>query len=134
MIDVWKMNEDGNANHKRARLTDMLKWLFLDQTKKMPIWRHEIVLKFQYRNSTRILLCHQLLILTLLWRNLHIFLSYSIHSHTRSLLLRGLCYCFTMHRDTGRCAFVFLVNIGPKAVRVVQICIADANETCLWYL
>ena len=35
------------------------------------------------------------------------FWSYSIHSYTRSLLLRGLCYCFTMHRDTGGCGFVF---------------------------
>ena len=43
----------------------------------------------------------------LLWRNWHHFWSYSIHSHIRSLLLRGLCHCFTMHRDTGGCAFVF---------------------------
>ena len=102
--------------------------------KKMPIWWHEIVLKFQTAcSSTQIMQWHQLLNLQLLWRNLHHFWSYSKHSHTRSLLLRGLCYCFTIHMETGGCAFLFWGNIGPKAVRGVQICIVDANATRLCF-
>ena len=51
----------------------MVAGIVFASTKKMPIWRREIVLKFQYNNSTQILQCHQLLILPLLWRNLYHF-------------------------------------------------------------
>ena len=89
-------------------------------TKKMLIWRHEIVLKFQYSNFRHMLQWHQLLILPLLCRNLHHFSSYIILSHTRSLLLRGLCYCFTMHIDTFGCAFVLGGTLVEKLLMVCK--------------
>ena len=103
----------------------------------MPICRHEIVLKFQYSNSTQILQCHQLLILPLLWRDLHHLLSYSIHSHTRIytvFVVTGSLLLFHNAQGQWWICICFLGNIGPKAVRGVQICIADANATRLWFI
>ena len=52
---------------KLARLTDWLQLgIVFAPTKKLSIWRREIVLKFQYSSSTQILQRHQLLILPLL--------------------------------------------------------------------
>ena len=102
----------GNANHKIARLTDWCRdWFCLDEVDNMASWDSTRISIYKFYTNTAMAPTSNS---PLLLRNLHHFWSYSIHSHTRCLLLRGLCYCLTLHRDTCGCAFVFWGSLVQK--------------------